>query len=267
MNFKKFSLVLGVVLGLVLPATGELSSARADEAGAKASRKSSKRKTAKKRRRKRRAKKRRRRRARKTKICRRYKGKRRCKWVTKMSGHGVAKTRLRTEPLPRPSGDIWVYAVNFREEIKVNIYDQNGDLDDAALAQLDNNFRCRRTREARAVDPRLYEILSIIYDHFGKKRIELVSGFRNQRNQKSRHFHASAMDIRIPGVSTSELYEFASSLDGGGMGVGRYPTSHFVHVDFRAPGAKSYRWTDYSGPGKKRKKRKKRRKRKKRHNS
>jgi hypothetical protein len=33
------------------------------------------------------------------------------------------------------------------------------------------------------------------------------------------------------------------------MGVGLYPTSGFIHVDFRAPGEPSYRWTDYSGPG------------------
>lgn len=200
--------------------------------------------------------------ARKTKVCKTRKGKRRCRWVTQFQGHGVAAAQLREEPLPRPSGDIWVYAVNFREEVKVNIYDQSGAFDQEALAELDNSFRCRRTKESRAVDPRLYEVLSIIYDHFGQQRIELVSGFRNQSNQGSRHVHASAMDIRIPGVSARELYEFASSLDGGGMGIGLYPNSQFVHVDYRAPGEKSYRWTDYSEPeGSKKKSRKSRRKR------
>ncbi len=57
------------------------------------------------------------------------------------------------------------------------------------------------------------------------------------------------MDIRIPGVSISEMYKFAESLDAGGMGIGIYPTSQFIHVDFRAPGEPSYRWTDYSGHG------------------
>jgi len=41
----------------------------------------------------------------------------------------------------------------------------------------------------------------------------------------------------------------AESLDGGGMGIGIYPRSGFIHVDYRAPGEPSYRWTDYSGPG------------------
>lgn len=165
------------------------------------------------------------------------------------SGHGVKKENLRKEALPKPSGDVWVYAENFREEVKVNIYAPDGSFDDAALAQLDEVFRCKRTKEVRAVDPRLYEVLSTIQDHFGGKRISLVSGFRFQRNEGSRHYHASAMDIRIKGVSSRELYKFAESLDTGGMGIGIYPRSGFVHVDFRAPGEPSYRWVDRSGPG------------------
>ena len=101
----------------------------------------------------------------------------------------------------------------------------------------------------RSVDPRLYEILSIISDHFGGKRVELISGFRFQKNEGSRHYHASAMDIRVPGVSTRELYKFAESLDTGGMGIGLYPRSGFVHVDMRAPGDPSYRWVDRSPRG------------------
>jgi uncharacterized protein YcbK (DUF882 family) len=195
------------------------------------------------------------------KVCRVVNGKRRCKTTSGFDGHGVDVAKLRTEPLPRPSGNVWVYTVNFHEEVKVNIYGEDGELDDDALAQLDDHFRCRRSGERRAVDPRLYEILSIVYDHFGQKRIELVSAFRNQPNQGSRHYHASAMDIRIPGVSTRELYEFASSLDTGDMGIGRYPTSDFVHIDFRAPGEKSYRWTDYSGPESDKKKKRSKKKR------
>ena len=61
------------------------------------------------------------------------------------------------------------------------------------------------------------------------------------------HFHASAMDIRIPGVGLGELHKFADSLDTGGMGLGLYPTGGFIHFDYRAPGEPSYRWTDTSG--------------------
>jgi uncharacterized protein YcbK (DUF882 family) len=192
------------------------------------------------------------------------------------SGHGVDRTVLRKAPVPKASGDIWVYSVNFREEVRVNIYRKDGpaqasaamtavgqaraasdqdasaqsdpgrELDEEALAQLDQVFRCKRTGEVRAVNPRLYETLSVISDHFGGKRIDLISGFRFQREEGSRHFHGSAMDIRIPGVSIRELRKFAESLDTGGMGIGLYPRANFVHVDWRAPGEPSFRWVDRS---------------------
>lgn len=167
----------------------------------------------------------------------------------KSSGHNVGQSKLRQTPLEKPSGNLWITSENLQEEVRVQLYDENGEFDDEALATLDHEFRCKRTREERAVDPRLYEMLSRIQDHFGGKRIHLVSGFRFQRNEGSRHYHASAMDIRIPGVSIRKLREFASTLDAGGMGIGLYPRSNFVHVDFRAPGQPSYRWVDYSRPG------------------
>ena len=165
------------------------------------------------------------------------------------TGHNVTAASLRKDALERPSGNVWVYTENLHEEVKVNIYDDNGDFNDEALALLDHEFRCRRTREKRAFDPRLYETLSRLQDHFDGKRIHLVSGFRFQRNEGSRHYHASAADIRIPGVSIRKLQRYASSLDRGGMGIGLYPNSNFVHVDFRAPGEPSYRWVDRSRRG------------------
>jgi uncharacterized protein YcbK (DUF882 family) len=161
----------------------------------------------------------------------------------KFVGRLVSSAELRPEPLPRPSGRVALKALALHEVVEVNIYGEDGSYDQAALAKLDRVFRCRRTGEERAVDPRLYEILSIIHDHYGKT-IELNSGFRYQRNEGSRHFHGSAMDIQIPGVSFRELYTFVNKLDAGGMGMGKYPHSSFVHIDFRAPGEPSYRWTD-----------------------
>lgn len=184
-----------------------------------------------------------------TKQCSTVRGKRKCKRVAVFQGHGASRASLRTEPLPRPSGEVWLRAENLDEEVRLNIYKPDGALDEGALAQLDELFRCRQTGEVRAVRTDLYEQLSRIYDHFGGKRVDLVSGFRFAERSSSRHFHASAMDIRIKGVSIREMYRYAESLDGGDMGIGIYPNSGFIHVDFRAPGEKSYRWTDLSGPG------------------
>lgn len=166
----------------------------------------------------------------------------------------VPREALRTAPMPRPSGRIVITVPGLGRDIDVNIYNPDGSYNQAALAQLDELWRCRRTREVRAVDPRLYEVLSTIYDHYGR-RVLLVSGFRFQRNEGSRHFHASAMDIRVEGVPYRDLYEFAQTLDPGGMGIGQYPRMDFVHIDFRGPGEPSMRWTDTgttnpSDPGK-----------------
>ena len=185
------------------------------------------------------------------------KGKKKKKRHSDFRGHNALKSTLRTEPLPKPSGEVWLRAENLKEEVKVNIYKPDGSYDDAAIAKLDELFRCSRTGAVRAVRKELYEQLSRFYDRFEGKRIDLVSGFRFQERNSSRHFHASAMDIRISGVSIKEMYKFAESLDAGGMGVGLYPTSGFIHVDFRAPGEPSYRWTDWSGPNSGKKKHKK----------
>jgi len=172
-----------------------------------------------------------------------------CKRVAVFSGHNAPKQALRTAPLDKPSGHIHIRAENLAEEVEVDIYKTDGSFDDTALAKLDELWRDTKVGEVRAVRPELYEQLSRIQDHYQGKTVFLVSGFRFQERDSSRHFHASAMDIRIPGVNVYELYRYAESLDTGGMGLGIYPTGGFIHFDYRAPGEPSYRWTDWSGHG------------------
>ena len=162
------------------------------------------------------------------------------------SGRLASPDELRDQPLDRPSGKLELYAVNFGETLSVNLYKEDGSLNDDAIDQLNHFWRCKRTGTEKAIEPRLFEMLSRIYDHFGK-RIELVSGFRNQKRTSSFHFHGSASDIRIPGVSDKVLHQFVESLDTGGMGIGIYPRGGFIHVDIRPE--PSFRWTDYSPPG------------------
>lgn len=162
-------------------------------------------------------------------------------------GHNVPKSEYRTTPLPKPSGDLWIYAENLGEEVRVNLYKADGTFDNSALAKLDDLFRCPFTGEVRAVNAELYEQLSRVQDHFAGKQMVLVSGFRFPDRTSSRHHHASAADFRIKGATIYEIQKFAATLDNGNVGLGIYPTSEFVHLDFRAPGAPSYRWTDYSG--------------------
>jgi hypothetical protein len=175
-----------------------------------------------------------------------------CKRVPLFSGHNAPRSTLRTEPLERPSGALDVVVPHWGgERLSVQLYKDRdaGTFDEAVLAQLDDLFRCKRSHEVRAMDPRLYEMLSRISDHFDRKPIELVSAFRFVDRNSSRHYHASAVDFRIQGIPLRELRDYAESLDMGNMGLGIYPTSGFIHFDYRAPGEPSFRWTDLTGPG------------------
>jgi uncharacterized protein YcbK (DUF882 family) len=162
------------------------------------------------------------------------------------SGRLATANELRDEPLDKPSGHIELYAINFRENVEVDLYNTDGSLNEDALDKLNHLWRCKRTDTEKAINPRLYEMLSRVWDRY-HKRIELVSGFRNQKRTSSFHFHGSASDIRIPGVPDTELHKFVASLDVGGMGIGLYPRAGFIHVDIRPE--PSYRWIDNSAPG------------------
>ena len=96
------------------------------------------------------------------------------------------------------------------------------------------------------MDPQLLTILSRIYDHFGGKPLQIVSGYPQPAEARSNHTRGRASDIRISGVSIKQIRDFADTLDRGGMGIGIYPRGQFVHIDVRSP--PSYRWTDYSPP-------------------
>jgi uncharacterized protein YcbK (DUF882 family) len=171
---------------------------------------------------------------------------RRAKHAARFDGRVVPESALRKDPLDPPSGDVEIHTVNTNESVKVNIYNEDGSYNIESLRQLDHVLRCRRTDAEKPIEPRLFTLLSHVYDHFGGKPLELVSGFRNQRKQTSNHFKGTASDIRINGVSPKKIEAFAETLDTGGMGIGIYPRSQFVHIDVRP--LPSFRWTDYSPP-------------------
>ena len=165
----------------------------------------------------------------------------------KFVGRVVPDEQLRKDALPRPSGNLHIVnLVNVHDEAKVNIYNSDGSYNLDAVAELNHVLRCRRTDVEKPMDPQLLSILSRIYDHFGGKPLQIVSGYRNQRKLSSNHTKGTASDIRISGVSIKQIRDFADTLDRGGMGIGIYPRGQFVHVDVRSP--PSYRWTDYSPP-------------------
>ena len=174
------------------------------------------------------------------------KGKKRKAHAPVFSGFHVPLTQLRQEPLPRPSGKLNIVNANTNEALSVELYGADGNINEESLEALNHFWHCRRTGTERSINPHLFEILSIIADHFEGRAIELISGFRNQPHTTSYHFIGSASDIRVHGIAERELQKFVATLDMGNMGLGLYPHAHFIHVDVRPE--TSYRWVDYSPP-------------------
>jgi uncharacterized protein YcbK (DUF882 family) len=161
-----------------------------------------------------------------------------------VSGHVVHEQQLRKRLPPPPSGNLYLFRTVEKESLKVNIFNPDGSYSVDAIKAASHMLRCRRTDTQREMEPRLLAVLSHVFDHFGERRIDVVSGYRNQRKTTSYHYKGSAADIRIEGVPARKLKSFVETLDAGGMGIGIYPITGFVHIDVRPP--PSYRWVDYA---------------------
>lgn len=102
----------------------------------------------------------------------------------------------------------------------------------------------------KSIDMRLMQLIVKVSDHFGGKKLEVVSGFRpktpTQFTPHSRHNMGNAIDFRIVGVPNTVVRDYCRSLKNTGCGY--YPNSSFVHMDTRSSSAY---WIDYSGPGEK----------------
>jgi uncharacterized protein YcbK (DUF882 family) len=123
------------------------------------------------------------------------------------------------------------------------VYRYGNDYDPAALTRIDHYLRDQRTGDVHQYDPRVLDLLHDLMIALGRPNgeIDVVCGYRSPWSneylrthghhvaQHSLHMQAMAIDIRVPGVSTSELRDAALALHRGG--VGYYADSRFVHVD------------------------------------
>jgi uncharacterized protein YcbK (DUF882 family) len=114
-----------------------------------------------------------------------------------------------------------------------------------AMAKLNYFLRDHRTNDEGSYDPKEFDLLHSLLAKLGRSgsEIDIVCGYRTPQSnnylrtrgantgvaQNSQHVQSKAIDIRIPGVSTTRLRDTALSLGLGG--VGYYPISQFVHVD------------------------------------
>jgi uncharacterized protein YcbK (DUF882 family) len=112
-----------------------------------------------------------------------------------------------------------------------------------AVAQIERCLRDHRTGDVHRFDARLFDLLADLTASVGRPDavIEVICGYRTSWSNgflrsrskgvagHSLHMQAQAIDIRIPGVRTSDLRDAALGLHRGG--VGYYARSDFVHVD------------------------------------
>jgi uncharacterized protein YcbK (DUF882 family) len=133
------------------------------------------------------------------------------------------------------------YNTHTRERLAV-CYCRNGIYDRKALAKINHILRDHRSKEIKAIDPRLLDLLHTLSLKIkSNSPLHIISGYRSPSTnrmlrkksggvaRKSMHTLGKAIDIRIPGYSTKKLHIKAKQMKAGG--VGYYPKSDFVHVD------------------------------------
>ena len=135
-----------------------------------------------------------------------------------------------------------LYHTHTQERIDV-VYRVGDAYIPSAIDQLDEFLRDHRTGDVTQLDHRVFDLLHDLAAAAGRpdSEIDIVCGYRTPWSNDflrrttqgvashSLHVQGEAIDIRLPGVSTSHLRDVALTLPRGG--VGYYPESRFVHVD------------------------------------
>ncbi len=148
------------------------------------------------------------------------------------------------QPQSAPRYELHLHHLHTGESLDV-VYRVGNEYIPSAIASLNHFLRDHRTQDVSHYDPREFDLLHTIAANLGKSNgmIDIVCGYRTPWSnnflrtrsavtgvaRNSQHMQAKAIDIRIPGITTSHLRDVALSLHGGG--VGYYPVSEFVHVD------------------------------------
>ena len=169
------------------------------------------------------------------------------RWLKHSLALGSAAALL---PLATPSAqailagsrDIAMSHLHTRERI-ATVYAVGEHFVPEALGSLDHFLRDHYNGEVGRMDPQLYELLQRVRRELGGSGpFEIISGYRSPRTnehlratrgggvaRRSLHMDGRAIDVRLPGVSLSDLRDAAVSMKAGG--VGYYPRDNFVHVD------------------------------------
>lgn len=151
---------------------------------------------------------------------------------------------ISTEPVEPPmpvnlggNGKLTITRRDTGEKVVLNYRTKDGGYDMDEIAKFDHVTRCSLDGSEADMSIKLVELLDAVEDHFGKRGITLLSGYRTLELNRtlpgaaehSLHMLGWAADIRIPGYTPSAVKKFALRLGAGG--VGYYPSKGFTHID------------------------------------
>ncbi len=133
------------------------------------------------------------------------------------------------------------------EDFVIRVSSRRGHVAPTALKSFERLMRST-SGLTHPPDARLIALVGQVANHFGSRKLEVISGFRpytpTQYTAHSNHNIARALDFRVVGVPNEVLRDYCKTFKN--VGVGYYPNSTFVHLDVRDTSAT---WIDYSKPG------------------
>lgn len=136
-----------------------------------------------------------------------------------------------------PDAELGLFAVNFRELVRVRPFNGDGRPDPVAFGQIARVMRCRRSGRERPIDPRLVVLLADLQERLDARWLQLISGFRvpghGHTSPTSFHVRGMAADVRAPGTRLWRLFRTAEVLGAGGVGLYPRRGDRFIHVDVR----------------------------------
>jgi uncharacterized protein YcbK (DUF882 family) len=110
------------------------------------------------------------------------------------------------------------------------------------LSAVASVLRDHRTDERHPIDRNLLDLIHTLHVRMGRREpFHIISGYRSPATnrmlraksggvaQNSYHMRGMAVDLRMPGIGTRQIYRAALRMRLGGAGF--YPDSDFVHVD------------------------------------
>lgn len=143
-------------------------------------------------------------------------------------------------PMPVNLGGNGILTITRRdtgERAVIRYRTKDGGYDMDEVAKFDHIMRCSLAGVETDMSIKLIELLDKVEDHFGKRGLILLSGYRTPilnritpgAAEHSLHMMGWAADIRVPGYRSTAVKKYALRLGVGG--VGYYPSQGFTHLD------------------------------------